>query len=529
MSKRMFERRTWRTQRVAGTGSLRGKSVSPAVKRPGLTVARSSATAPPVHRAVCGQATPTCGHPPRRGAAHGGLAARGAKIAACQSCTLPMPAFARLSTLLPGIPRRQLLLGALAGLVLAAPAWAQDRPAPPSQNPGPAIAIGGALRLDNTAVWQRIVQEAGGPGSRFGVLATAAANPASSAERIVQALQAAGAQAEVIPVAPRLPGSDWQQLRDDPALAQRVAAMNGVFFSGGAQELIVDTLRPQGRETALLQAIRTMHSRGGVVAGTSAGAAIMSEWMFRDAQDPLRVLKGHMRQGQEIDLGLGFAGPALFVDQHFLRRGRIGRLLPVMVAKGYRWGLGVEEDSAAILRGERIEVIGARGALLVDLRTATPAPRDGAFGLQGAALSFLDRGDKFDLATGQLQPAADKLAGRIDPNGPGFKPYFAHAGFHPDLLGDNAIVHAMTRLVDSPDREVRGLVFNGRALAGADVQDEQPTLGFEFRLYKGADTLAWFTSARGAEDYSVWRLRLDVSPVRMAQPLYRPWSVEAAR
>ena len=470
---------------------------------------------------------------------------------------------------------RRLLLAALASLALALPASAQDmtqntaqkparntaretaqdtapnsaqntapqRGTGPGATPGPgsAIAIGGALRLDHAAVWQRIVQEAGGPGSRIGVLATASASPERTAAGIVQALQRAGAQAEVIPVAPRQPGTNWQQLRDDPALAQRVAAMQGVFFSGGAQELIVDTLRPQGRDTALLQAIRQMHARGGMVAGTSAGAAIMSEWMFRDAQDALLVLKGRLREGLEIDKGLGFAGPALFVDQHFLRRGRIGRLLPVMVAKGYHWGLGVEEDSAAIVRGDSIEVIGARGALLVDLRQARPAPRDGAFGLQGAALSFLDRGDRFNLRDGQLLPAADKLAGRIDPNAAGFKPYHAHAGFHPDLLGDNAIVHAMTRLADSPEREVRGLAFNGRALAGAITQntqntqnfqairDEQPTLGFEFRLYKGPDTLAWFTSARGGEDYSVWRMQLDVAPVRMAQPLYRPWAAEPAR
>lgn len=411
----------------------------------------------------------------------------------------------------------------LSGWAQAAPSAAAARPA----EPGPAIAIGGALRLDNAPVWQRIVQEAGGAGSRFAVLATASASPERTAQGIVQALQRAGAQAEAIAVAPRQPGSDWQRLRDDPALAARVAAMQGVFFSGGAQELIVDTLRPQGRETALLQAIRQVKARGGVVAGTSAGAAIMSEWMFRDAQDPLAVLKGRLRQGQEIDLGLGFAGPALFVDQHFLRRGRIGRLLPVMVAKGYRWGLGVEEDSAAIVRGERIEVIGARGALLVDLgaaKAALPAGASPAFGLQGAALSFLGRGDRFDLRDAQLLPAADKRGGLIDAIAAGFKPYHANAGYHPDLLGDNAIVHAMARLVDSPEREARGLVFNGRALSGADAQDDQPTLGFEFRLYKGADTLGWYTSAWGGEDYSVHRVYLDVTPVRMAQPLYRPWA-----
>lgn len=388
---------------------------------------------------------------------------------------------------------------------------------------GTAIAIGGALKLDNAPVWERIVREAGGPGARFAVLATASDNPQRAGERIAAALGRAGAVAKVVPVAPKLPGSDWQQLRDDPALAARVAGMQGVFFSGGAQELIVDTLRPAGRETALLQAIRQVLAGGGVVAGTSAGAAIMSDWMFRDAQDSLAVLKGRLREGQEIDRGLGFAGPALFVDQHFLKRGRIGRLLPAMVAKGYRWGLGVEENSAALIRGTQIEVIGARGALLVDLRGARHELRDGLLSLQGAALSFLDRGDRFDLAQGELLPPPDKLSGRIDPNAPGFKPYFRQAGFFADLLGDNAIVQAMSQLVDSPDRELRGLAFDGRALL-SDAPGRDAQLGFEFRLHKGPDTLAWFTGAWGGEDYSVSRVYLDLRPVRVAHPLYTPWA-----
>lgn len=414
------------------------------------------------------------------------------------------------------LSRRLLLLTALMSPAL--PVLAADPP-----RAGTAIAIGGALKLDNAPVWERIVREAGGPGARFAVLATASDNPQRAGERIAAALGRAGAIAEVIPVAPKLAGSDWQGLRDDPALAARVARLQGVFFSGGAQELIVDTLRPGGRETALLTAIRQVLAQGGVVAGTSAGAAIMSDWMFRDAQDSLAVLKGRLREGREIDRGLGFAGPAVFVDQHFLKRGRIGRLLPAMVAKGYRWGLGVEENSAALIRGTQIEVIGARGALLVDLRGARHELRDGLLHLEGAALSFLDRGDRFDLAQGELLPPPDKLGGRIDPNAPGFKPYFRQAGFFADLLGDNAIVQAMSQLVDSPDRELRGLAFDGRALLG-NPSDRSAQLGFEFRLHKGPDTLAWFTGAWGGEDYSVSRVYLDLQPVRIAQPLYTPWT-----
>jgi cyanophycinase len=163
---------------------------------------------------------------------------------------------------------------------------------------GTAVAIGGALKLDNAVVWRRLVQEAGGPGARFAVFATASENPERNGARLVGALNAAGARAEFIGVAPRLSGSDAaqaQQLAADPQLAARVAAMQGVFFSGGAQELITATLAPQGRESALLAAVRQVLARGGVVAGTSAGAAIMSEWMFRDAQDALAVLKGRLR------------------------------------------------------------------------------------------------------------------------------------------------------------------------------------------------------------------------------------------
>lgn len=392
---------------------------------------------------------------------------------------------------------------------------------------GTAIAIGGALKIDNEAVWQRIVQEAGGPGARFAVLATASDNPKRSGERSAEALRRAGAQAEVLPVAPKWGSDEWKQLRDDPQLAERVAALQGVFFTGGAQELIVDTLKPQGRETALLKAIRQVLARGGVVAGTSAGAAIMSEWMFRDAQDSLSVLKGRMREGQEIDRGLGFAGPALFVDQHFLKRGRVGRLLPVMVAKGYRWGLGVEENSAALIRGQQIEVIGARGALLVDLGAAQPAPEGGAFGLRGARLSFLDRGDQLDLRTLVVTPSREKREGRaVLPQSPDFKPFFKRAGFFADMLGDNTLVTAMAQLLDSPDTELRGLAFNGRALledralAGDGGPDPDPTLGFEFRLYKDARTQGQYTGAWGAEDYSVQDMRLDVIPVRMRRPLY---------
>ncbi|HEX2011454.1 MAG TPA: cyanophycinase [Roseateles sp.] len=364
-----------------------------------------------------------------------------------------------------------------------------------------AIAIGGALRFDHQAVWRRIVDEAGGPGARFAVFATAAGNPARAAERVIEALRAQGADATLVPVAPALPGVNLQQELHRAENLALVRRADGVFFTGGAQALIVDTLQPDGRPTELLQAIWALYRRGGVIAGTSAGAAVLSTTMFRDAPDALQALRGGLREGREIDRGLGFVGPALLIDQHFLRRGRIGRLLPLMQAKGYRVGLGVEENSAVVIKGSMLEVIGGKGALLVDLGQARHDPGMAQFNVRGALLSFLAPGDRHDLATGHSLPAARKLAGRrllLEEAGPDpvRPPVVA------DILADNAIVAAMSSLLESPAREAYGL-------AGAGISPP----GFEFRLYKTAATTAW--QAEDADgDYTMLRLGLDVRPLQ---------------
>ena len=384
---------------------------------------------------------------------------------------------------------------------------------------GAAVAIGGALRYDNAAVWSRLVELAGGRGARFVVLATAAGNPASAGARSVAALEAQGAVAETLPVSPRLEGSDVAAAVRDPELIAKVRAARGVFFTGGAQERIVDALQPDGRASPLLEAIREVMARGGVVAGTSAGAAVMSATMFRDATDVMAVMKGSLRFGKELDRGLAFAGPDVLVDQHFLRRGRLGRLLPSMQSQGYRKGLGVEEDSAAILRGGTVEVVGPGGALYVDLAAATSDPKLGVFNLAGARLTFLGHGDRLDLGSGAVTPSAAKAQGqRVDPGAEGFRPYYEDAPFFLDVLADGAILRAMTLALDGPTGEVRGLAFDARD--GAAPPRE---LGFEFRFRRGPDTTGWFTSALGGEAYTVSNIRLDVTPVRVAQPLYGSW------
>lgn len=388
---------------------------------------------------------------------------------------------------------------------------------------GPAIPIGGALRDDNAAVWSRMIELAGGPGARFVVLPTASGDPEAAARGTIAALAAHGAVGEYLPVAPELKNVDNAAAVRDPVLIAKVRAANGVFFTGGDQGRIVDTLRPGGVESPLLLAIRELQQRGGVVAGTSAGAAIMSRTMFRDPGSVITLMKGPLRPGSDFDAGLGFAQSDLFVDQHFLRRGRLGRMLALMQTHGMKLGLGVEEDSAAVLRGDQVEVLGEGGALLVDLTAATTDPKQGAFNIANARLTYLGQGDRYDLRTHVLSPSKAKLDGHlIDPQAKDFKPFYGDAPYALDFLAAGVLVQSMVRIVDGKATEARGLAFDPSPEAAAPRD-----LGFEFRLSRRADTLGWYDPVASADAYTLANLRLDVVPVRVAQPLFRPWLQEA--
>lgn len=401
-------------------------------------------------------------------------------------------------------------------------------PAPPSSARGIAVILGGAVRYDNDAIWQRIVDLAGGKGAKFAVLATASGDPVKSAAAIVDVLNRHGAVAEYIPIVslPEGASDDARKLASDSQLVKKIQHSDGVFFSGGAQERITATLlEADGRYTPALAAIWQMFNRGGVVAGTSAGAAIMSTTMFRDAPDVLKVLKFGVRDGNEIAPGLGFVGPDLFVDQHFLKRGRLGRILPVMVQKKYRLGLGVDENSGAIVRDGEIEIIGSKGALVADLGDAVSHRVGAAMGLKNAKITYLERGDRFDLKSKQVTPSLQKLAGkRLDPNASTYAPYFDNQLFHPDILGDGALLNAISNLIDNKQTEAIGLAFGVPDKSVNSADDKSRNLGFEFKFRKGPDSLGYFTSALGGENYTVINIYLDVTPVSMANPLYRDLS-----
>jgi cyanophycinase len=243
----------------------------------------------------------------------------------------------------------------------------------------------------------------------------------------------------------------------------------------------------------------------------------MSDWIFRDAPDVLAVLKGRLREGGEIARGFAFVPAGVVIDQHFLKRGRIGRLLPLLASRQLPLGLGVEEDSAAIVAEDGFEALGARGVVLLDLRDAKTEGRAPGepFAARGVRISYLAGGDRYEWATHRLHPAKPESARLVAAPARAADP----PAFYADVLADGVLYTAMAGLVDSARQQALGLAFT--ALAAPD--DPAPDLAFEWRLSKAADTAAWLPGPTGARDLSIANLRLDVRPVRLARPLTTPW------
>jgi cyanophycinase len=169
----------------------------------------------------------------------------------------------------------------------------------------------------------------------------------------------------------------------------------GVFFSGGDQLRISSQIG----DTPIERRIRELHEAGAVVAGTSAGASVMSETM---------LVKGASAESYRIgDLhmapGLGLIRD-LIIDQHFAERGRYGRLLGAVAHNPRLLGVGIDENTAIVVEGRRFRVIGSGAAYVVDGEDSThsniaEARAEHALSMFNVCMHVLSSGDRFDLDT----------------------------------------------------------------------------------------------------------------------------------
>jgi len=258
----------------------------------------------------------------------------------------------------------------------------------PDGSSGKLLVIGGAESHseEDDTILERFATLAGGATARLVVIATASESPADR-EKEYQAVFEGLGVAEAVPL--RLEHRD--QANSDHAVAALERA-TGVFFTGGDQLRITTVL---GGSRADL----TLHARlaeGLVLAGTSAGAAMMSSTMILSGQDAA-VSTASVRTGP----GMEFL-PGVLIDMHFAERGRLNRLLSAIAMFPHELGLGIDENTAILVDGDDFEVLGAGSVTVIDAGLATairaPIENDGPIALCGVQLHVLPAGYHFDLA-----------------------------------------------------------------------------------------------------------------------------------
>jgi cyanophycinase len=400
---------------------------------------------------------------------------------------------------------------------IAAPASRAEDAAAAEPPKGRLLLMGGAEREDNPVLWNELLVLAGGTGARVAVFPTGSHNPEKTGAALSARLRRLGLAPFVVPVGELGDYPDSRRIVADPKWVERVRRADAVFLSAGMQSRYRRSLiDDRGKDTPLLEAIHHVYQRGGLVAGTSAGTAVMSHVMFVDADFVLPTMLNGTRLGHELDAGFGLAPRDWFIDQHALARGRFARALVAMQSQNIPFGLGVDEDSAVVIeQGRKARVVGYRGAVVLDLSQMTFDRAIGKFNLRKARLSYLSHGDQVDLATRAITVDPEKTDhDLVDPRKPGFEPYFEHRIFSNDILGNMALLDLMYKLVDSPYDEAIGLAYDGRAARRGN------TPGFEFRFYRGEDTVSWNSHRAHGDSHTVKNVYLDIRPITIRGPLY---------
>lgn len=256
---------------------------------------------------------------------------------------------------------------------------------------GTLVVIGGAEdKEEDCLILRRFLELSGGPEARIVVVTTATVQPVASGGTYARLFDGFGAQ--------KVSVCDVQDRRDAamPTYVQQIREATGVFFCGGDQLRITSILGGTPLEEALLSRYR----EGAVVAGTSAGASAMSDLMIVEGKDDETPKKCTLKMAP----GLGLLEETV-VDQHFAQRGRIGRLMLAVSQNPYVLGIGLDENTAMVVRPDaRLEVIGSQTATVLDARgvihtNVSELEPDQSLAVIGATIHVLPQGYGFDLKT----------------------------------------------------------------------------------------------------------------------------------
>jgi cyanophycinase len=260
------------------------------------------------------------------------------------------------------------------------------------QQRGYVIPIGGAEeKINNPEILQRFVELAGGKDAVICIIPTASQLD-DTGERYENLFSELGAgKAFSLPISER---ADAQ--RQD--YVEKLEGCSGIFITGGNQLRLSTILGG----TPIAKSIRQLNAKGVHVAGTSAGAAIVSQHMITGGSTGTVPTE----DGVNLAPGMGLINTVV-VDQHFNERNRLARLLSAVSYNPFLIGLGLDEDTAAFIDGDNVFTVVGSGAITVidpadiEHSSMAHAGRGDALTLLNLKLHILAAGSRYDIGERQ--------------------------------------------------------------------------------------------------------------------------------
>lgn len=221
------------------------------------------------------------------------------------------------------------------------------------EDTGSLLVIGGNEdKQGECVILRKFVAMAGGREARIALVTTATEHPCETGEEYRAILTELGAASVgAVTVANR-------QEANDKHHDEGFDNCTGIFFTGGDQLRLTSILGGSEVDAAIRRAFR----RGVVIAGTSAGASVMSDTMIVDGSSSDTPKKAALSMAH----GMGLLAEVV-IDQHFAQRGRINRLLAAVAQNPHILGVGIDEDTALVVSSRRtFEVIGSQTVTVID-------------------------------------------------------------------------------------------------------------------------------------------------------------------
>ena len=239
---------------------------------------------------------------------------------------------------------------------------------------GSLMIVGGGMR--DPAIFERFLDLAGGPEAPIVVIPTAggAESYAPQWSGLSRYRKLGARNATVLHTYDRAEA-------DRAAFAEPIRRARGVWFPGGRQWRLADAYL----HTRVHEELRNLLARGGVIGGSSAGATIQGSYLARGDTATNTIMMGDHEEG------FGFLQGAA-IDQHLLRRNRQFDLLEVIRAHPRLLGIGIDENTAIVVTGDRFEVIGQGYVAIYDAERQIDT---------GGDFYFLAPGDRYNLAARQ--------------------------------------------------------------------------------------------------------------------------------